>query len=85
MVKRALPHIRDYVSSNPDLRSATGVLDFNVPSLVGYKVAGNQPLVEFLFANFLRSDVILPGEGGVKIVVDPCADVVVFGNFLRYP
>ena len=73
--------ITSYVSDDRNLAAAIGVIDFQRPSLSGYKSIGNQHLVEYLFGDYVRSDVVLPGEGGVRIVVDACKESIVGGSF----
>ena len=74
----------DYIAQSRDLRISVDVIDYETPSLIGTKTIGQTKLIQYLFAERLRTDVMLPGEGGVNIVIDACQQKIVYGNFFRY-
>lgn len=73
------------ISTDSELSAAVGVIDFREPTLIGYKKAKKQLLVQFLFGKFLRHDVVLPGEGGVLVVVEACDETIIDASFFRMP
>lgn len=73
------------ISEDEELRAAVGVVDLKKPTVIGYKSAGRRHLVQFLFGTFLRHDAILPGEGGVLVVVDACSEKIMEASFFRMP
>jgi hypothetical protein len=77
--------IEIHISEDVELRAAVGVVDLEEHTVIGYKSAGTRHLVQFLFGTFLRHDVILPGEGGILVVVDACSEKIVEASFFRMP
>lgn len=74
-----------YVSEHEELAGSVGVIDYQKPGLVGYKKNGDDQLIQYLFSTYTRTDVQLPGEGGVNIVIDPCKESILHGSYFRFP
>jgi len=78
-------NIVSYVANDEELKAAIGVVSFQKPTLSGYKHAGDRHLVQYLFGSFVRHDIVLPGEGGVSILVDGCEKAILSGSFFNLP
>jgi hypothetical protein len=79
------PSLFEYLTNSENLRRPLNVIDYKNPSLIGYKKIAEDQLVQYLFAAYLRSDVILSEEGGVNIVLDPCRGTIIYGNYFGLP
>jgi hypothetical protein len=83
--KKSRPRLLTYIAKDDELKGALGVIDFEKTSLTGYKKVGNRNLVQYLFSSRLRSDIILPQEGGVSVVVDACTGKTIYADFFGLP
>lgn len=77
--------IKNFLSRDQVLRDTLDVIDYTKPNLIGHKNAEGRVLVQYLFATQVQPDVLLPGEGGVSVVIEACRRKVEFANFFRYP
>ena len=78
-----MERIERHILEDDELGAAIGVINFQKPSYAGYGKVGDRYIVEFIFAQYIRHDVMLPGEGGVLVDIDSCSRTIVHSNFFR--
>ena len=76
--------IDDKLSAN-HLGDIRDVIDLDAPDEIGAKAIEGQFYVRYLFSQRLSSDVVIPGEGGVILIVRPCSKEVVDAVFFTFP
>ena len=58
-------------------------LDYRMPTYVGVKRVSGIPYVKYLFDKTYDPNVLLSGEGGVDVIVDPCQSKILFTYMWR--
>lgn len=85
LLKAVSPDLLAYIRRDDGLRGVDEVIDLSRPNMTGYKKIGSRNLVKYLFATYLMPDVLIPGEGGIIVVADPCKRRLLYVNYYRYP
>lgn len=85
LLKAVSPDLLAYIRRDDGLRGVDEVIDLSRPNMTGYKKIGSRNLVKYLFATYLMPDMLIPGEGGIIVVADPCKRRLLYVNYYRYP
>lgn len=85
LLRELTPSLLDYIEGDEKLRGVNDVVDLSRPNMTGYKKLGSESLLKYMFATYLMPDVLIPGEGGIMVVVDPCEKRLLYVNYFRYP
>lgn len=85
LLRELTPSLLDYIEGDENLRGVNEVVDLSRPNITGYKKLGSESFLKYMFGTFLMPEVLIPGEGGIMVVVDPCKKRLLYVNYFRYP